>query len=115
MMNDLISRQAVRLIESDSNAYPEVWNESYEKGFCDAINRVLDLPPSQPERKTREWIPCSERLPEYGESVLCYFEEGEDFGVNHVIDEEDGEWFIDGVTAWMPLPEPYKGGENDTL
>ncbi len=35
---------------------------------------------------------------------------------------EDGEWFIEGypdwddpdVNAWMPLPEPYKGGQNET-
>lgn len=61
------------------------------------------------ERLIPNWIPCSERLPEYGESVLCYFGTDEDFGVNHIIDEEDGEWFDDGVTAWMPLPEPpYK-------
>lgn len=55
-MDDLISRHAVRLIESDSNAYPEVWNESYEKGFCDAINRVLDLPSAHPERKKGKWL-----------------------------------------------------------
>lgn len=48
-MADLIRRHLVRLIESDNSAYPQVWNEDYEKGFCDAINRVLDLPSAQPE------------------------------------------------------------------
>ena len=33
---------------------------------------------------------------------------------------EEGEWYINDVklehakvTAWMPLPEPYKGGEDE--
>lgn len=43
-MSDYISREAVRLIESDSEAYAEAWNASYEEGFCDAINAVLELP-----------------------------------------------------------------------
>lgn len=58
-----------------------------------------------------EWIPCSESLPEYGIGVLTFNRDGE-YEVNHVIDEEYGEWFWGGVIAWMPLPEPYK--EADT-
>ena len=56
-------------------------------------------------RFENQWILVTERLPEYGKSVLCYFA-NDDYGVNHIIDEEDGEWLIDGVTAWQPLPEP---------
>ena len=48
-MADLIDRQAVRLIESDANAYPEEWNDDYEKGFTDALNKVIALPSAQPE------------------------------------------------------------------
>ena len=48
-MDDLISRQVVRLIESDSDAYPQEWNDDYEKGFTDALNKVLALPSAQPE------------------------------------------------------------------
>lgn len=59
-----------------------------------------------------QWIPCSEKLPEYGQGVLAYYEDG-DMGVNHVIDEDDGEWFIDGVIAWLPLPEGYRGEQDD--
>ena len=43
-MSDYISRDAVRLIESDSEAYADAWNASYEHGFCDGINAVLELP-----------------------------------------------------------------------
>ena len=61
-----------------------------------------------PEVKTEpHWIPVTERLPEYGTQVLAIHKDG-DYEINHVIDEEDGEWFLNGVIAWMPLPEPYK-------
>lgn len=63
-MPELIDRQAVRLLESDADAYTENWNDDYEKGFCDAINKVLELPTieSEPVRNGR-WINdtfCSE-------------------------------------------------------
>ena len=58
--------------------------------------------------KGHEWIPCSERLPEYGIQVLTTDKDG-DFELNHIIDEDDGEWFWNGAIAWMPLPEPYRG------
>lgn len=45
MENDKLVRLSdVRLIESRPDAYPEEWNDSYEKGFVDAINAVLDIP-----------------------------------------------------------------------
>lgn len=58
------------------------------------------------------WIPVTERLPEYGTEVLTINTDS-DYEINHIIDEEDAEWFFDGVIAWMPLPEPYKGGQDD--
>ena len=104
-MNDLISKQAVRLIESDSDAYPEVWNESYEKGFCDAINRVIDLPSAQ------QWIPCSERMPEEIGSYPVWTAPG--FGNHFSTSYWDGKEWTLRVVAWMPLPEPYKEETDD--
>lgn len=49
LATDAISRQAVRFIESDSDAYPQEWNDDYEKGFTDALNKVLALPSAQME------------------------------------------------------------------
>lgn len=65
------------------------------------------------ERKQR-WIPCSERLPSEGKEVLITA--WRDTVMIAWI--EDGEWTNDALTftdqskvnAWMPLPEPYKGG-----
>ena len=45
---DCISREAVRRIEPDTDAYPEAWNKDYERGFMDAINMVLTLPSVTP-------------------------------------------------------------------
>jgi hypothetical protein len=58
---NLIDKQEVRLIESDADAYPQEWNDDYEKGFCDAIHKVLELPTidAQPVKRGR-WIPMDE-------------------------------------------------------
>ena len=63
-MPELIDRQTVRLLESDADAYTENWNDDYEKGFRDAINKELELQTieSEPVRNGR-WINdtfCSE-------------------------------------------------------
>ena len=79
----------------------------------------------QPQR----WIPCSERLPEPNVNVLwsCHYPGESEFFPEH--------WYVkisvfDGVTnhgkpsvydigeavevlAWMPLPEPWRGGQDD--
>ena len=75
--------------------------------YTDEICKALeDLPSAQPQ-----WIPVTERLPEYGTEVVTINKDDE-YEINHVIDEEDGEWFFDGAVAWMPLPEPYKGEQG---
>ena len=76
------------------------------------------------------WIPCTERLPEDGDTYLVTIEyNGEVIGVDAAsyspvdgyIDkhwETFNDWKEDDdscyhVTAWMPLPEPYKAESED--
>ncbi len=70
-----------------------------------------------------EWIPCSERLPkENGKSYLT-FQCGDDirFGWCQVLRYDDGwncfkgdkESEIKCVVAWMPLPDPWEGADNE--
>ena len=79
---------------------------------------ILNLPSAQPDT---HWIPCSERMPERADSVIICYKAGDYTLVS------TGRylykfkmWYVDvvgdlrdGVTAWMPLPEPYKGGETE--
>ena len=79
----------------------------YNVAIADALN-VID---EQPTADVPQWIPCSERLPYSQEDVLC-----DDDGrvtIGYYTDEEVG-WhdthsYRIYPTAWMPLPEPWKG------
>ena len=64
------------------------------------------------------WIPVSERLPEDRELVLFSTKTDRVFEGRFFADNTDIQWYSfrdetfawnNVVTAWMPLPEPYKG------
>ena len=68
----------------------------------------------------QQWIPCSERLPVEGESVLLCDRYG-DMTLGRLVRTDEGykwdiyAWWndIDDWNAWMPLPEPYKEKDNE--
>lgn len=129
-MSDLISRKAA--IEAIDNLHemPNAWLDY-------AVDAVMALPSAQPEQR---WIPikwhdCTDEdrekygfnndivvvfdceMPDDNQSILvttshgyvnqdvCYIDDGYSL---------DSGWdWIDDIKAWMPLPEPYKGGEQD--
>ena len=74
------------------------------------------------EMPLQKWIPVSERLPNIEQDVLATTTL---FGTREVTFAwriNDGEWLIregsseaanNDILAWMPLPEPYKGGEDE--
>ena len=69
------------------------------------------------------WIPCSERLPEEQGQYLVTFPlcNGDPWvyvlsfckGKFYETDDEWGDVEYDDVTAWMPLPEPWKGADDE--
>lgn len=73
-------------------------------------------------RKSNNWIPVSERLPEEGSYVLLSFENFTIPDIGRYETDEEGGAFYPGdddesyvtygilVNAWRPLPEPYKRG-----
>ena len=88
--------------------------EEYERGYAKGKEDA------QPR-----WIPVSDRLPEIGQLVLCSLKTRHYYGKIHVCkycaadkycDHSYFDWDHNGfpdVVAWMPLPTPYREGEQD--
>lgn len=114
-MDDLISRQSA--IDAVRKGCQE-WLGIFQR--CE--ENIKALPSTQPEQR---WIPCSERLPENVEAgeeyplvIFCtdkrsyfgfyeYYRGGQWW--NYTADED---YLVEGVIAWMPLPEPYREVEE---
>ena len=80
-------------------------------GLLDLIEKLPVTVKSQLETTLESnWISVKDRLPEEGENVLTYGARPfyDVFYINRLINKESGEWLYDGVTHWMPLPEPPK-------
>ena len=82
--------------------------KAYIRGRQYEVDRFIEL------RKEYNdgWIPCSERLPKYGEVVMCSCSNGgitisciTHRGVNQSKVVRFGSH---SVVAWQPLPEPFK-------
>ena len=85
-----------------------------------------------------EWIKCTDRLPENEQEVLISLRDGAycrgGYGGATVVDAmfsndplfagtwfpifsvwgDDKEYQVEDVVAWMPLPEPWKGADDET-
>ncbi len=86
----------------------------FEPAFANYIIKALEQEP-----KT-EWIPVSERLPEDEQEILFSTKTGRVHSGKYHNDDSANQWYShkdkcrawnNVVTAWTPLPEPYKEGE----
>lgn len=74
-----------------------------------------------------DWIPCSERLPEIPKNsfdtknylvccesgVIMTFRWCDGWNCHYNLNDGiNREFEVDDVIAWMPLPEPYKEGDE---
>lgn len=81
------------------------------KAYKDIRDGIKDEPTIEPDLK---WIPCSERLPEYGKPVLWCNEKGSVFTTALTFVNKRGDFAVGkrhrrySVVAWMPLPDPYR-------
>lgn len=111
-----------------------VWSDNLIN-VTDAMNVLRDLPSAQPEQR---WILCSERMPEEHEWIgTKHFGTTISDEVYVTFEAPDGQRFTDHISfqngklsasdaermrvwykgakpvAWMPLPEPWKGEEDE--
>ena len=113
-MADVISRQAaIDEVNRLAEFFWEKWHE-YAPSTIAVTDALKEMPSAQ------QWIPCSEKLPEEGQEVLFSTKTGT-VQIGKYSDRGClNSWFSycdkcrawnNVVNAWMPLPEPYRGGE----
>ena len=99
----------------------EVLDITAETGALETQRRVREL---TRRGRSQEWIPCSERLPEdvqigdeYPTVIFCTKENTYAGFYEYYLGgrwwAEDGDYAVDDVIAWMPLPEPWKGADDE--
>lgn len=87
--------------------------QAYMQGYEDACKKYRQEP---------KWIPVSEKLPEDYELVLFSTKTDRVFEGRYFADNTDHQWYAfrdecfawnNVVTAWMPLPKPYKAESEE--
>ena len=88
------------------------------ENFLKAItNEAIEIVKQEAEKYNNGWIPCSERLPKYGEVVMCSCTNS---GItiscithNGVKPSKSVRFGQHSVIAWQPLPKPFQKGDNN--
>lgn len=90
--------------------------------YDEALSMAIKALQGTPEAKFGIWTPCSQGLPKDNEDVLVTYRKlnkGTRLVSKSKYYKRDGRkvrgWkhFGSAVTAWMPLPEPYKGEQHE--
>ena len=88
------------------------------ENFLKAItNEAIEIVKQEAEQYNNGWISCSERLPKYGEVVMCSCtNSGITIScITHkgVKPSKSVRFGQHSVIAWQPLPKPFQKGDNN--
>lgn len=106
----MVNKQIYDIIDNVPTVETEITNEDLRNAMTESFKNGYEMAKAKYERPQGEWIPVIERLPEYtGLYLIC---------INDLVTVANfvGTYFISrgggrlDVTAWQPLPEPYKKG-----
>ena len=102
-MRDTIYRdEAVEVIKR--------WFEKIKLNPDILIDSIISIPSAE---RPQGWIPCSERMPSKGVAVLV---NGTMYDAPPITISTDAPHYYEQgwINAWMPLPEPWKGADDDS-
>ena len=110
---------AIEIVKQEAERYEECYKdcgdcEAYEKEkhYCPKFCNVIKETVKEIEANHNDWISCSERLPKYGEVVMCSCtNSGITIScITHkgVKPSKSVRFGQHSVIAWQPLPLPYQ-------
>lgn len=114
-MDDTIYREAAvkhlkhRLYETATNN-PDIAGVFSEIADNRVETWIEELPSAQ-----QRWIPVTERLPEEDGTYIVCLDDRSVFEYDYISkwwDDDAWQYCGKDVVAWMPLPDPWKGGEE---
>ena len=114
-----VTNEAIEIVKQEAEQYEECYKdcgecEAYEKEkhYCPKFCNVIKETVKEIEANHNDWISCSERLPKYGEVVMCSCtNSGITIScITHkgVKPSKSVRFGQHSVIAWQPLPEPYQ-------
>ena len=113
----------MRLIDADRLLEERRMKKYYHLPNGDTAIPIIDIEHAPTVELDKRWIPVSERLPKYEMDVLLQFTSNMCVGYFHPSESwiiwSGGDWctgVLEGdeePIAWMPLPEPWKEGNNE--
>ena len=112
-------KECMEIVKEEAEKYEECYNdcgdcEAYnkEKHHCPKFCKVIKETVKEIEENHNVWISCSERLPKYGEVVMCSCtNSGITIScITHkgVKPSKSVRFGQHSVIAWQPLPQPYQ-------
>ena len=114
-----ITNEAIEIVKKEAEQYEECYKdcgdcEAYnkEKHHCPKFCKVIKETVKEIEENHNGWIPCSERLPKYGEVVMCYCTNS-GITISYITHKgvkpsKSVRFGQHSVIAWQPLPQLYQ-------